>query len=161
VTAAVAIRLVLHRDLPAMRRNDSWDYLRAAVDIGRRADFYSAGLRDVRLPGYPAFLAVIRPLTQMRSDAIVFAQATCGLVAAVVGWRMGLGLGSRVAAGAMLAFLLALNPVAPDHRARDHAGCHGSGALPPLGAGRGSRPIGRRPGGDRRHRSACSSAWRS
>jgi hypothetical protein len=51
VTAVIVVRALLYRDLPAFLTNDSWDYLRGAQDIARDGDFWSDGLRDVRLPG--------------------------------------------------------------------------------------------------------------
>jgi hypothetical protein len=77
--AVVAVRIVLYRDLPALVTADSWDYLQAAGNIFRHADFVGPELRDVRLPGYPAVLALTHPLTRLRSDHIVLLQIGFGL----------------------------------------------------------------------------------
>ncbi|HXJ33720.1 MAG TPA: hypothetical protein VMS22_06720 [Candidatus Eisenbacteria bacterium] len=110
VVAAVGVRWVLYRDLPALLTNDSWDYLKAAQDIRRDLDFFSAGLRDVRLPGYPTLLALASPLVGWRSDSIVLLQSVLGLTTAAIGWGIGKVLGSRLISWVMVVFL-ALNPV--------------------------------------------------
>lgn len=115
--AAVSVRLLLCRDLPAIVTNDSWDYIRAADDIRRHLDFFSSALRDVRLPGYPTFLALAAPLTHMRSDAIVAVQAGLGLVAAAAAAAIGRLHRSWWIAGAMLGFV-GLSPV---HLMTEHA----------------------------------------
>ncbi len=115
--AAVWVRFRLYRELPAIVTNDSWDYIRAADDIRRHLDFFSAALRDVRLPGYPTFLALAAPLTHTRSDAIVAVQAGLGLAAAAAAAAIGRLLRSWWIAGAMLAFV----GLAPVYLVTEHA----------------------------------------
>jgi hypothetical protein len=108
--AAAAARTLLYHDLPAFLPNDSWDYLRAAGDIHRAADFFSPALRDVRLPGYPTLLALAHPLTGARSDSIVLLQAVLGMASVALGWTMGAIVGSRLVSRVMVLFL-GLSPV--------------------------------------------------
>jgi hypothetical protein len=110
IVVALAIRVVLYRDLPALVTNDSWDYLIAAGDIGSRLDFFGFALRDVRLPGYAVLLALTRPLTHLRSDHIVLLQTACGLVTMALGWAIGTVIGSRLVSLVLAAFL-GLDPV--------------------------------------------------
>lgn len=108
--ASVVVRTVLFVELPALLTNDSWDFLRAADDLRHRLDFFSPGLRDVRLPGYPLFLALIAPLSSNHSDAIVAAQAVIGATSAAIGLLLGWLIGSPWVA-LLLAAFLGLNPV--------------------------------------------------
>jgi hypothetical protein len=107
---ALGIRMLLYQALPAVVPADAWDFLRAARDLYERADFFSSALRDVRLPGYPTFLAVTLPLTGLRSDAIVVLQSCLGIATVAAGWCIGELLGSRPTAIALATFL-AVNPV--------------------------------------------------
>jgi hypothetical protein len=110
LAAAIGVRVLLYRRLPALLINDSWDYLRAAIDIRDAQDFFSPGLRDVRMPGYPTLLALTSPLTRFHSDGIMRLQAALGIITVAVGWAIGRIVGSRVVSLAMMAFL-ALCPV--------------------------------------------------
>jgi hypothetical protein len=92
---------------------DSWDYLGAARSIGEQLDFASTGecgLRDCRVPGYSAFLALFLPFTQLQSDRILVLQAMLGMAGVVTGWWIGRILRSKFAAEA-LAIFLGLNPI--------------------------------------------------
>jgi hypothetical protein len=109
ILLSVVVRLILYRDFPILLTNDSWDYMTAARDIYQRADFYSDGLRDLRLPGYPTLLALTYPLTQMRSDSIVLLQSIIGLACVLLGWAIGYMLRSQPVVEALVLFL-GLNP---------------------------------------------------
>lgn len=106
----IAVRALLYRDLPALLTNDSWDYLKAGQDIARDGDFFSPGLRDVRLPGYSTILALASPMIGWSSDSIVVVQSVLGLATAALGWLIGTVLGSRLVSWMMAAFL-GFNPV--------------------------------------------------
>jgi lysophospholipase L1-like esterase len=108
--AVVAVRIVLYRDLPALVTADSWDYLQAAGNIFRHGDFFGPELRDVRLPGYPAVLALTHPLTRLRSDHVVLLQIGFGLASVALGLAIGALVGSPLVALTMMAFV-GLSPV--------------------------------------------------
>jgi hypothetical protein len=110
VAAVVAVRVISCRDLPAFLTNDSWDYLAAARDIHRDANFFSVGLRDVRLPGYPTLLALVLPVTGWRPMRSSSCRTALGLATVAMGWGIGRVLGSPLVSWTMVAFL-GLNPV--------------------------------------------------
>jgi hypothetical protein len=110
VAAAIAVRALLFRDVPAVLTNDSWDYLNAAVDIRRALDFFTPALRDVRLPGYPTLLALAHPLIGLRSDGIVLLQTALGLANVAIGWTIGRLAGSRLLSVGLATFF-GLDPV--------------------------------------------------
>lgn len=110
VSAAVVLRILFFYSFPAFVTNDSWDYVRAAQDIYHHLDFMSPGLRDVRLPGYPTFLALTYPLTGLQSDRLVLVQVMLGLATVGLGYLVGRQLKSRVVAEVLVIFL-GLNPV--------------------------------------------------
>lgn len=110
VSAAIVLRAAFFFTFPAFITNDSWDYLRVAEDLYHRLDFFSPGLRDVRLPGYPAFLALTYPLTGMQSDRIVLAQLVLGMATVALGYLVGRQLRSRAVAEILVIFL-GLNPI--------------------------------------------------
>ena len=107
---ALVLRVAYAYSFPIFLTNDSWDYLRAAYDLYHRFDFLSGGLRDVRLPGYPVFLALTYPITGLQSDRIVWLQIGLGLLAVGLGLAIGQLLASRLAAEVLVIFL-GLNPV--------------------------------------------------
>src|SRR3954447_3854113 len=108
----LGLRALVTRDFPLLLTGDSWDFLGAANAIARDLDFSSpgVGLRDCRTPGYPTFLAIVSPLTRMRSDRIVMAQTALGLAGVVLGWGIGKALRSPLASEGLAVFL-GLNPV--------------------------------------------------
>lgn len=110
VTLSIAVRLVLFMNFPVALTADSWDYLSAAEGLFHRADFNSFAFRDIRLPAYPAFLAVTYPLTGMRADLIVLSQIVIGVFSVVLGMIIGYRLGSKLAAVG-LGLWLGLSPV--------------------------------------------------
>jgi hypothetical protein len=110
LAAAIGVRVVLYRDFPAVLTNDAWDYLRAATDIRDRLDYFSPGLRDVRMPGYPTLLALTMPVTHLHSDGIMRLQAAFGVATVALGWAIGRLVGSRVVSLALMVFL-GLGPV--------------------------------------------------
>src|SRR4029453_18350380 len=79
-------------------------------NIFRHADFFGPELRDVRLPGYPAVLALTHPLTRLRSDYIVLLQIGFGLASVALCLAIGALVGSPLVALAMMAFV-GLSPV--------------------------------------------------
>jgi hypothetical protein len=89
---------------------DSPDYVEAARDLAARLDFFSDGLREIRMPGYPLFLALLYGATGLRTNGIVLAQAVVGLLCVPLGWYIGRALGSQITADA-LAIFFAVNPV--------------------------------------------------
>ncbi len=107
---AVVLRLVLFVYFPAMLTQDSSDYVRAALDIHARLDFNSRWLGDVRMPGYPIFLAAIYPVTGTRSDLLVLVQTALGLACVPLAWKLGRLLHAQAVADA-LALFFAFNPV--------------------------------------------------
>jgi hypothetical protein len=106
---ALALRLLLFRHFPALLTNDSPDYIKAAYAIYSRLDFANEWLGDVRMPGYPLFLAALYPVTGTRSDLLVLAQSLLGLLCVPLGWQIGRLLRTpRIADG--LALFFAFNP---------------------------------------------------
>lgn len=111
LVCGVSIRVVLYHTFPAFVTADSWDYVLAARDLGARIDFYSAGLRDWRTPGYPILLAFVFQFSQsLQSSHIVAIQVALGVVAMLLGGVAGVLAGSRATAIGMALFL-AINPV--------------------------------------------------
>lgn len=110
VYGALLIRLALLQRIPAVLTMDSWDYLGAADAIYYRLDFNANWLRDVRLPVYPAAMALAHPFTNMQSDRIVVMQIVMGMIAVVLGIGIGRVLHSKLTAEAMAVFL-GYNPV--------------------------------------------------
>ena len=110
VAGAAVIRLVLFFNLPALFTDDSWDFLGAAFDIARRADFNSDRLRDVRMPAYPVALAVTLPFTAMQTDRVVLLQKALGLVSVGLGAAIGHALRRRFLAESLSIFI-GFNPV--------------------------------------------------
>jgi hypothetical protein len=110
LVVGLLLRLLLFAHFPALLTNDSPDYIRAGVELFWLGNFDSFSLRDVRMPGYPLFLAALYPLTGVRSDLLVLAQMTLGLLCIPLGWSIGRRLRSQPVADA-LALFFALNPV--------------------------------------------------
>jgi len=111
VVCAISLRVILYLYLPVFVTADSWDYVLAARDLGDRIDFFSAGLRDWRTPGYPILLAFVYRFSQsLQSNHIVAIQVALGVMAMLLGGKAGVLAGSRVTAIGMAIFL-AINPV--------------------------------------------------
>ena len=111
LVCAISLRVVLYHTLPVFVTADSWDYVLAARGLGDRIDFYSAGLRDWRTPGYPILLALVSCCSQsLQSNHIVAIQVAFGVTAMLLGGLAGVLAGSRVTAIGMALFL-AVNPV--------------------------------------------------
>jgi hypothetical protein len=106
----LTLRVTLFLHFPALLTNDSPDYVRGGIEIFWTGNFASFSLRDVRMPGYPMFLAAIYGLTGVRSDLLVVAQSVFGVVCILLGWRIGRRLGSQPVADA-LGIFFALSPV--------------------------------------------------
>ena len=107
---AVVVRLLFYTTFPVFVTNDSWDYIGAAHDIYLDLNFYSQFLRDVRLPGYPTWLALLYPLQIMQSDHLVLYQIMLGLGSVALGWLIGRLLHSPLVSIGLVLFL-GLNPV--------------------------------------------------
>jgi hypothetical protein len=107
---AIALRVILYRNFPIVITNDSEDYLIATGSIIHSLDFFSKGLRDARLPGYPVFLALTYPLTGMLSHHIVLIQVMVGLASIFLGLAIGSLLRSRLITEGLVLFL-SINPV--------------------------------------------------
>jgi hypothetical protein len=107
---AALLRWLLFTRYPALITADSPDYIEAAGDLATRLDFFSQGLGDIRMPGYPLFLAMLYGATGLRTDGIVLAQIVVGLLCVPLGWYIGRALRSQPTADA-LAIFLAFNPV--------------------------------------------------
>jgi hypothetical protein len=106
----LALRIALYLHFPALLTNDSPDYVRGGIEIFWTGNFASFSLRDVRMPGYPMFLAALYGLTGSRSDLLVLAQSMLGMLCILLGWRIGRRLGSQPVADA-LGMFFALCPV--------------------------------------------------
>lgn len=111
VLLAVVVRVALYRDFPVFLTLDSPDYVLAADDIAKSFDFRGDALGDWRLPGYPVFLALVRPLTGSDLQHVVWVQGLLGMGSVWLGLVIGRLLGSRVLAEVLVLFL-GLSPVA-------------------------------------------------
>lgn len=109
ISAAIIIRGVLFFNFPVFITNDSGDYVSASISIYNELDFFNTGLRDARLPGYPIFLALIYPISDMNSDTILVAQIIIGVVSVILALAAGFLLQSKLLAYG-LALFLTINP---------------------------------------------------
>ncbi len=107
---AVALRLVLATHFPLLVTLDSPDYIHSGVEIYKHLDFNSDSLRDVRMPGYPLFLATMYPLIGVRSDLLVLVQSFVGVLCVALGWKIGRLLHSQLVAEGLALFFV-FNPV--------------------------------------------------
>ncbi len=110
VIIAIGIRIYLFYIFPIFITNDSGDYLAATRDIFYHMNFYSNGLRDVRLPGYPVLLTLTYQLTEMQSNRIVLLQTCIGILCVIFGFLIGYLLQSHLIAE-VLALFLSINPI--------------------------------------------------
>jgi hypothetical protein len=110
LAVALAIRLILYFNFPALLTGDSSGYLVASYHVYHAADFSDISQRAVMLPGYPVFLALTAPLTHMSSANIVLLQKSMGLLSLWLGFGIGHLLRSRYLGEALFLFL-GLNPV--------------------------------------------------
>ncbi|MEE8474653.1 MAG: hypothetical protein V3T01_04840 [Myxococcota bacterium] len=111
VLFAVVVRIALYRDFPVFLTLDSPDYVLAADDIAKSFDFRGDALGDWRLPGYPVFLALMRPLTGMDLQHVVWVQGLLGMGTIGLGLVIGRLLRSRALAEVLVLFL-GFSPVA-------------------------------------------------
>jgi type IV secretory pathway VirB6-like protein len=108
VLVSMIVRIGLAR-LPAVVTNDSLDYILASYAIAHHLDFFTASLRDWRMPGYPIFLAGLQSAVAFTSQNVALGQKMVGILGVVPSFIMAGQLNSRVVF-ILLPLFLGLNP---------------------------------------------------
>jgi 4-amino-4-deoxy-L-arabinose transferase-like glycosyltransferase len=103
-------RLALIWWFPAAWSLDSPSYVRIAIDFATSLGSEDPRLGVLRLPGYPALLAVAFRITPRLEFALLL-QALLGMAAACIAAHIGRQLGATPAVAIGLALFVALNPL--------------------------------------------------
>ena len=110
VCIAIAFRWLLFYSFPAILTGDSSGYLASSYQIRHAADFTNVAERAVMLPGYPVFLAITAPITQMNASMIVLMQKALGILSVLIAFLIGIHLRLFLLAELVVLFV-AFNPV--------------------------------------------------